>query len=172
MTNWSAIALSCRREAAWALPWRRSRWLAAFVIVLLGLALLVLAHPRSDGGLATRAAEARGAAAKHELGLALENGRGVQTDYGAALRLFSQAADQGYAPAMTELAFMYEKGRGAPRDYATAAKWYLEAWQRGGDKWAAYKLSQFYANGLGVAKDEAVANFWNTLASGPSAMCG
>jgi uncharacterized protein len=73
---------------------------------------------------------------------------------------------------MTELAFMYEKGRGAPRDYATAAKWYLEAWQRGGDKWAAYRLSQFYANGLGVAKDEAVANFWNTLASGPSAMCG
>jgi uncharacterized protein len=106
------------------------------------------------------------------LGSMLQKGRGLPPDYGTALRLFRQAAAQGYAPAMTELGGMYEKGEGAPRDYAAAAKWYLEAWERGGEKWAAYKLAQFYANGLGVAKNEAVANFWNTLASSPAAMCG
>jgi TPR repeat protein len=73
---------------------------------------------------------------------------------------------------MTELGSMYEKGQGTQRDFTAAANWYLEAWDRGGDKWAAYKLSQFYENGLGVQKDRAIANFWYTLASSPAAMCG
>lgn len=107
-----------------------------------------------------KAAEAGNAAAENELGLAFENGRGVARDYRAALRLFRQAAAQGYAPARTELGGIYEKGEGVPRDYAAAAKWYLEAWDRGGEKWAAYKLGLFYGKGLGVAKDEAAANFW------------
>ena len=34
------------------------------------------------------------------------------------------------------------------------------------------QLGLFYGKGLGVAKDEAAANFWNTLASSPAAMCG
>jgi uncharacterized protein len=199
MTDRSAITPSHRREASQALPLRRSRRLAAFAITLaLAAALLWLRQARPDDAAAAQAAEAvargeaayrRGdvadaiaawrkaaeagdAAAENELGLAFENGRGVAADYGAALRLFRQAAARGYAPAMTELGGMYEKGEGAPRDYATAAKWYLEAWERGGEKWAAYKLAQFYANGLGVDKNEAVANFWNTLASSPAAMCG
>jgi uncharacterized protein len=102
----------------------------------------------------------------------LERGRGASVDYRTALRLFRRAADQGYAPAMTDLAVMYEKGEGTPRDYAAAAKWYQEAWDRGGEKWAAYRLAHFYENGLGVEKNQAVANFWNTLASNPAAMCG
>jgi uncharacterized protein len=198
MTDRSAIAPSHRREASLAL--RRSRGLAAFAITLaLAAALLWLRQARPDGAATAaqaaeavaqgeaayrrgdvadaiaawrKAAEAGDAAAENELGLAFENGRGVAADYGAALRLFRQAAAQGYAPAMTELGGIYEKGEGAPRDYAAAAKWYLEAWERGGEKWAAYKLAQFYANGLGVHKNEAVANFWNTLASSPAAMCG
>jgi hypothetical protein len=47
-----------------------------------------------------------------------------------------------------------------------------ETWDRGGDKWAAYKRSQSYENGLGVEKNRAIANFWYTLASSPVAMCG
>jgi TPR repeat protein len=73
---------------------------------------------------------------------------------------------------MTELSWMYEKGEATSRDYKAAAKWYLEAWDRGGDKWAAYRLSQFYENGLGAEKNQAIANFWYTLASSPAAMCG
>jgi len=105
-------------------------------------------------------------------GSMLERGRGASGDYGTALRLFRLAADQGYAPAMTDLAVMYEKGEGTPGDYAAAANWNLEAWDRGGEKWAAYRLANFYENGLGVEKNQAVANFWNTLASSPAAMCG
>jgi TPR repeat protein len=59
-----------------------------------------------------------------------------------------------------------------PRDFAAALKWYQEAWQHGADKWAAYRLGQFYENGWGVEKDEAAASFWNALASRPAAMCG
>jgi hypothetical protein len=47
-----------------------------------------------------------------------------------------------------------------------------ETWDRGGDKWAAYKRSQSYENGLGVEKNRAIANFWYTLANSPAAMCG
>jgi TPR repeat protein len=36
---------------------------------------------------------------------------------------------------------------------------------------AAYRLAHFYENRLGVEKNQAVANFWNTLASSPAAMC-
>jgi TPR repeat protein len=94
--------------------------------------------------------------------------RGAAGDYDMALRLFRQAAKEGNAPAMTDLAEMYEKGEGTPRDYATAATWYLKAWDHSGEKWAAYRLSHFYKEGLGVERNQAVANFWNTLASGPA----
>jgi TPR repeat protein len=56
---------------------------------------------------------------------------------------------------MTNIASLYEKGKGTPRDFATALKWYLAAWEHGGDKWAAYRLGEFYENGWGVDKDDA-----------------
>jgi cytochrome oxidase Cu insertion factor (SCO1/SenC/PrrC family) len=48
---------------------------------------------------------------------------------------------------------LYEKGKGTPRDFAAALKWYQAAWEHGADKWAAYRLGQFYENGWGVDKD-------------------
>jgi uncharacterized protein len=200
MADQYAANLSRKGPVSPPSPWRGPSLIAAFAIILAALATaLFCLRPAQPYGAAAahaaealargqeayrkgdvaeaiaawrKAAEAGNAAAEKELGLAFKNGRGVAPDYGAALRFLRQAADQGYAPAMIELGEMYERGEGAPRDYATAARWYLEGWQRGGEKWAAYKLSLFYANGLGVAKDEAVANFWNTLASSPAAMCG
>jgi TPR repeat protein len=93
-------------------------------------------------------------------------------DFADTLATWRRAAEAGSSAAMTELGSMYEKGEGTPRDFAAAAEWYLEAWDRGGDKWAAYRLSQFYENGLGVEKNRAVANFKCTLAINPAAMCG
>jgi TPR repeat protein len=167
-------AFQVRREILSARP-RRSRLIAALVIVALAITLLWLGQPGS--GILARGwdrlvAEQEDPPSLTNRGSMLERGRGTSQDYGTALRLFRQAADQGYAPAMTDLAAMYEKGEGTPRDYAAAAKWYQEAWDRGGEKWAAYRLAQFYEDGLGVEKNQSVANFWNTLASSPAAMCG
>jgi uncharacterized protein len=92
-------------------------------------------------------------------------------DFGTALRLFRQAADEGYAPAMSYLADMYGKGEGTPPDFVAARQWYEEAWERGADKWAAYRLGLIYENGLGVEKNSAIADFWTALASGFAAIC-
>jgi TPR repeat protein len=106
------------------------------------------------------------------IGWFYQNGWGVPQDEPEAFRRYNKAADKDYAPAMTNLASLYEKGKGTPRDFRAARKWYQAAWEHGADKWAAYRLGQFYENGWGVEKDDAVAKFWNTLASGPAAMCG
>jgi TPR repeat protein len=106
------------------------------------------------------------------IGWFYQNGWGVPQDDAEAFRWYRKAADKDYAPAMTNLASLYEKGKGTPRDFAAALKWYQAAWEHGADKWAAYRLGQFYENGWSVEKDDAVAKFWNTLASGPAAMCG
>jgi TPR repeat protein len=106
------------------------------------------------------------------IGWFYQEGWGVPQDDAEAFRWHHKAADKDYAPAMTNLASLYGKGKGTPRDFAAALKWYQAAWEHGADKWAAYRLGQFYENGWGVEKDDAVAKFWNTLASGPAAMCG
>jgi TPR repeat protein len=113
-------------------------------------------------------------AVKSQIDDALSRGRDAYHlgDFAAAIAAWRKAAEAGSAPAMTELGWMYEKGQGTSRDYTTATKWYLEAWDRGGEKWAAYRLSQFYENGLGVEKNRAIATFWYTLASSRAAMCG
>jgi uncharacterized protein len=118
------------------------------------------------------AAEQGDPTALTSVGSMLEKGQGAARDYETASRLFRQAADRGYAPAMTDLAEMYEKGEGTARDFVAARKWYEEAWDRGADKWAAYRLGQIYENGFGVEKNDAVAGFWNALASSRAAMCG
>jgi TPR repeat protein len=106
------------------------------------------------------------------IGWFYQKGWGVPQDDAEAFRWYRRAADKDYAPAMTDLASLYEKGNGTPRDFAAALKLYQGAWEHGADKWAAYRLGQFYENGWGVEKDDAMAKFWNTLASGPAAMCG
>jgi TPR repeat protein len=118
------------------------------------------------------AAEQGDAEALTSVGWFYQNGWGAPQDDAEAFRWYNKAADKDYAPAMTNLASLYEKGKGTPRDFAAALKWYQAAWEHGADKWAAYRLGQFYENGWGVEKDAAVAKFWNTLASGPAAMCG
>jgi TPR repeat protein len=100
------------------------------------------------------------------IGWFYQNGWGMPQDDAEAFRWYHKAADKDYAPAMTDLASLYEKGKGTPRDFAAALKWYQAAWEHGADKWAAYRLGQFYENDWGVDKDDAVAKFWNTLASG------
>jgi uncharacterized protein len=76
-----------------------------------------------------------------------QKGWGVPQDDAEAFRWYRRAADKDYAPATTDLASLYEKGKGTPRDFAAALKWYQAAWEHGADKWAAYRLGQFYENG-------------------------
>ena len=136
-------------------------------LATLAIALLWLCQPCGGGAIA-------GDRAVKPQTEAFARGREAydRGDFAKALATWRHAAEEGSAAAMTELGWMYEKGQGTQRDFTTAADWYLEAWDRGGDKWAAYRLSQFYENGLGVEKNRAIANFWYTLASSPAAMCG
>ena len=137
-------------------------------LAILATALLWLWQPSGGGAVAGDGA------VKSQIDDALSRGRDAYHlgDFAAAIAAWRKAAEAGSAPAMTELGWMYEKGQGTSRDYTAAAKWYLEAWGRGGEKWAAYRLSQFYENGLGVEKNRAIATFWYTLASSRAAMCG
>jgi TPR repeat protein len=143
-------------------PTRRlSQLLAALAVALLGLSRPGFGTADGGGVVATRMNDmfSRGREAYR---------RG---DFGTALRFFRRGADEGYAPAMSYLADMYGKGEGTPPDFVAARQWYEQAWERGADKWAAYRLGLIYQNGLGVEKSTAIADFWNALASGFAAMC-
>jgi TPR repeat protein len=124
-------------------------------LAILPIALLWLWQP---GGVAV----VRDGAVKSQIDDALSRAREAynREDFGRAIAAWRQAAEAGSAAAMTELGWVYEKGQGTQRDFTAAANWYLEAWGRGGDKWAAYRLSQLYDNGLGVEKNRAIANLW------------
>jgi tetratricopeptide (TPR) repeat protein len=140
---------------------RLSQLLAALVVALLGLSRPGSGAAGGDGVVTT------------PMNDTFSRGREAyrRGDFETALRLFRRAADEGYAPAMSYLADMYGKGEGTPPDFVAARQWYEEAWERGADKWAAYRLGLIYENGLGVEKNSAIADFWNALASGFAATC-
>ena len=78
--------------------------------------------------------ESLDAAALYERGEDYYYGRGVEQDYGEALKLFRQAAEQGDAWAQANLGVMYETGKGVSRDYDEAVKWYTLAAEQGNAK--------------------------------------
>ncbi len=103
--------------------------------------------------------ESLDAAALYKRGEDYYYGRGVEQDYGEALKWFRQAAEQGRTNAQCFLGYMYEHGKGVPQDYGEAVKWYRQAAEQGNAS-AQHNLGFMYSNGRGVPQDYGEAVKW------------
>lgn len=93
------------------------------------------------------------------LGVAYDQGRGVQQSYARAAHWYRIAAQRGWAKAQLSLAVMYQLGQGVARSNTLAVKWYRRAAKQGlADAQAS--LAALYASGEGVAKDIPAAKRW------------
>jgi uncharacterized protein len=62
--------------------------------------------------------------AQFNLGLMLDEGKGVPQDYQEAIKWYRLAAEQGDSDAQFHLGVIYAKGLGVPRNYVQAHMWY------------------------------------------------
>ena len=110
-----------------------------------------------------RRAEQGDADAQALLAVVYFNGRGVERDYGEALRWARLAAEQGNASGQSVIGMAYRSGNGVARDPAEAARW-LRLGAEQGDVTAQTFLGLLYLGGDGVAQDDVSAYVWLTLA--------
>ena len=100
-----------------------------------GLDDALAALRRGDAATALRLlralADQGNAAARFNLAMLYDNGRGVPQDHAAAVKWYRAAAEQGHAGAQNNLAAMYRNGQGVPQDVAEAVKWYRRAADQG-----------------------------------------
>jgi hypothetical protein len=85
-------------------------------------------------------------------------------DYGAALRLYTTAANAGDPQAEYQVGYMYQFGQGISQDYQAAVHWYALAAAQG-SKMAQVNLGYLSAHGFGTARDYAAALRWYQLAA-------
>ena len=97
--------------------------------------------------------------AQSYVGSMYETGRGVERDYGEAMRWFLMAAEQGDAYSQSHVGYFYEQGLGVARDEKVAVQWYVKAADQG-YAWAQMSLGLLYVRGRGVPLDFAKAIFW------------
>jgi len=103
--------------------------------------------------------------AQFNLALMFLQGEGVGRDPEQARLLFQLAARRGHPQACFNLGQMFAEGEGGlPQDYAQAAHWYERA-AEGGLAEAANNLGIRYAMGQGVARDDAAAYRWFSIAA-------
>ena len=83
--------------------------------------------------------------------------RGLERDWGAALRLYGWLADAGDPGSMNSIGCLhYYGGHGVKQNYATAANWFRRAAMRG-DGLGYCNIGECYYYGKGVTKDLATA---------------
>jgi len=97
--------------------------------------------------------------AQSYVGSMYETGRGVERDYGEAMRWFLKAAEQGDDYSQSHIGYFYEQGLGVARDARLAAEWYAKAADQG-YAWAQMSLGLLYVHGRGVPLDFTKAIFW------------
>jgi TPR repeat protein len=104
-------------------------------------------------------AESGDAVAQLRLGLAYQNGRGVEHDDTEAVGWLRKSAEQGNPHAQVQLGVAYCKGQGVRQDFSEGLKWYRKAAEQG-DALGEVNLGGLYEVGLGVAKDDNEAVGW------------
>ena len=116
-------------------------------------------------GLYHQAAVQGHAESQFVLGFMYASGEIGNPDFQEAVQWYQKAAEQGYAPAQNNLAHMYLWGTGVPQNTEKALRLAFEAAHQG----AAITqnlLGQAFAEGLhGVAKVDAEAYYWYSLAA-------
>jgi len=94
-----------------------------------------------------------------ELGMCLENGKGVGKDPQKAVQWYGKSAVGGDTNGMYNVGRCLEFGIGVEKNLKQAAGWYQRA-ADGGNAGGMYRVAVFYANGTVVSKDEAKAVEW------------
>jgi len=97
------------------------------------------------------------------LGVAYDQGDGVERDAARAAQYFQSAVNMGHVDAMNNLGVMTLKGDGVPKNAPIAVR-LLGAAADGGNAQALYNLGVIYHNGIGVPKDPKQARTCMTLA--------
>jgi localization factor PodJL len=114
------------------------------------------ARSRSTEDLLLELAQNGQAAAQHEMGTRLLEGRNMARDTAQAQDWLRKSAEQNYAPAQYRLGTLYEKGIGVVADPKTAALWYGRAAEAGHVR-AMHNLGVLLADGLEGKPDYAGA---------------
>jgi hypothetical protein len=131
------------------------------------LALAGLAFPQQSSSNAfdelVRQAEGGSADAQVNLGLAYEEGKGVQQSDELALEWYRKAAEQGSAKAQNNIGTMYSMGQGVAQDKSEAFRWYKKAALQGLAA-ADYNIAISWFNGDGTSVDPVRAYAWMMLA--------
>ncbi len=104
-------------------------------------------------------ATAGDAEAQIALGLAYDQGRGIEQDRRKAAEWFGKAAVQGVAEAQFNLAILCASGVGVAKDEAKAVAWFERAATQGLVD-AQFNLANMYADGRGTEKNPAKALEW------------
>jgi TPR repeat protein len=108
-------------------------------------------------------AEGGDPSAQLSLGLAYQNGRGVQQSDALAAEWYRKAALAGNAEAQNDLGIMYMNGWGVQKDKPQALRWYHMAVKQK-NAHAMFNLGTAYYNGDGTEIDDARAYAWFLLA--------
>jgi len=131
-----------------------------FVLVLL---VSALAHAQTvpDVARLKAGAERGDDNSQFWLGVAYEDGRGIEQNFAEAFRWLAESAKQGNADAQNVLGRMYENAEGVPRDYRRAARWYRAACEHrpdyGGAGQGCNNLGLLYLDGRGVRRNDVEA---------------
>jgi TPR repeat protein len=104
-------------------------------------------------------AEQGHAPAQFGLGLAYENGRGVDRSLERAASWYRKAAEQGLQDAQFNLGNLYLNGAGVEKDPVEAVRWFRRAADQGMPH-AQVNLGYSYETGTGVARDPGEAVYW------------
>ena len=111
---------------------------------------------RSTEELLLELAQTGQAAAQHEMGTRLLEGRNMPRDPALALDWLRKSAEQNYAPAQYRLGTLFEKGIGMNADGKEAALWYGRAAEAGHVR-AMHNLGVLLADGIDGKPDYAGA---------------
>ena len=71
------------------------------------------------------------AEAQFNLGIAYDNGEGVEQSYSQAVYWYKKAAEQDLAEAQYNLGNAYDNGEGVEQSYSQAVYWYKKAAEQG-----------------------------------------
>ncbi len=121
------------------------------------------AYSPADIGQFRAKAESGDTQARLKLGMAYEDGNGVQQDYGEAAKWYRKAADQGSAAAQNDLGFLYATGHGVEKSKEEAVRWYAKA-ARQKYATAMFNLGAAYYSGDGAPSNYETAYAWFLLA--------
>lgn len=117
------------------------------------------AEPKTAITWLRKAAEQNSSKAQNLLGIAYEQGTGVEQSYAEALVWYMKAANGGNANGQGNVGRMFDLGLGVQRDAGKAIEWYRKGAENGSAE-SQHNLGNFYLNGDGVERNDEEAFKW------------